>query len=90
MQVKGTVEHIGEVEVNGTFSKQNLIVLVSGQYPQSINIEFQQGNLAKLESIQLNQEVTVDIELRGRKWTDPQGVDKWFNTIVGYKVGADF
>jgi hypothetical protein len=86
MEITGTIEHIGVVEVNGTFSKQNMVVLVAGQYPQSINIEFQQGNLQLLEALQVNQEVTVSIDLRGRKWTDKEGVDKWFNTVVGYKV----
>jgi hypothetical protein len=86
MQITGKVEHIGVEETKGTFMKRELIVLIPGQYPQSICLEFQQGNTALLDALQVNQEVTVDYDLRGRKWTDPKGVDKWFNTIVGYKV----
>ncbi len=86
MTITGTVEHIGTVETKGTFVKRELIVNVAGQYPQSILVEFQQGNCALLENLQVNQEIEVGIDLRGRKWTNPEGVDKWFNTIVGFKI----
>lgn len=86
MTITGTVEHVAEQVVNGTFMKRELVVNVAGQYPQSILIEFQQGNCALLEALQFGQQIEVEFDLRGRKWTNPEGVDKWFNTIVGYKV----
>jgi single-strand DNA-binding protein len=86
MTITGTVEHVAEQVVNGTFTKRELVVNVAGQYPQSILIEFQQGNCALLETLQFGQHIDVEFDLRGRKWTNPEGVDKWFNTIVGYKI----
>lgn len=86
MTIAGTVEHVADQVVNGTFMKRELVVNVAGQYPQSILIEFQQGNCALLENLQFGQQVEVEFDLRGRKWTNPEGVDKWFNTIVGYKL----
>lgn len=86
MIITGTVEHVADQVVNGTFMKRELVVNVAGQYPQSILIEFQQGNCALLETLQFGQQIEVEFDLRGRKWTNPEGVDKWFNTIVGYKI----
>ena len=86
MTIAGTVEHVADQVVNGTFMKRELVVNVAGQYPQSILIEFQQGNCALLENLQFGQQVEVEFDLRGRKWTNSEGVDKWFNTVLGYKV----
>ena len=30
--------------------------------------------------------VDVNINLRGRKWTDPNGQVKYFNSIVGWRI----
>ncbi len=30
--------------------------------------------------------VAVDINLRGREWTNPEGVVKYFNQIQGWKI----
>jgi len=88
MELQGIIEHIGAEEVNGTFKKRSLILGTEqgSQYPQSINIEFQQDKTSLLDSLSPGQEVKVSINVAGRKWTDPNGVDKWFNTIKGWKI----
>jgi len=88
MTIKGEIEHIGTEETSGTFKKRSLILKTErdSQYPQSINIEFQQDRVDLIDPYNVGQEVTVSYNLKGRKWTDPQGVDKYFNTIVGWKI----
>jgi len=39
-----------------------------------------------LDKIIIGQEVTASINLRGRKWTDKDGNDKYFNTIEAWKI----
>jgi len=34
----------------------------------------------------IGQDVTIGVNLRGRMWTNPQGEDKYFNTIEGWKI----
>jgi len=88
MELQGTIEHITEIEENGTFKKRSLILGTEkeSQYPQSVNIEFQQGNVDLLNNKNVGDNVTVSINIKGRKWTNPEGIDKWFNNIVGWKV----
>jgi len=88
MELLGIIEHIGLIEENGTFKKRTLILGTEqeSQYPQSINIEFQQNNTALLDSLKVGDNVKVSINVAGRKWTDANGVDKWFNTIKGWKI----
>jgi len=88
MELQGIIEHIGLVEENGTFKKRTLILGTEqeSQYPQSINIEFQQNNTALLDSLNIGDNVKVSINVAGRKWTDANGIDKWFNTLKGWKA----
>ena len=85
MEVSGKVEFIGATqEVSATFSKRELVVTTSETYPQSISIEFNKCSL--LDKVNVGDDVTVGINLRGRKWVNPQGESKYFNTIQGWKI----
>jgi hypothetical protein len=89
MEVTGKVIVIGDVQTFGSgFRKRELVIETNEQYPQFLNIEFIQDNVNLLDSVQLESNITVHINLRGRKWTDPQGVDKYFNSIVGWRIST--
>jgi len=85
MEVSGRVEFIGATqEVSATFSKRELVVTTNETYPQSISIEFNKCSL--LDKVNVGDDVTVGVNLRGRKWVNPQGESKYFNTIQGWKI----
>ena len=88
MEVKGKVKLIGEIQSFGKkgFVKAELIVETDGDYPQPINIEFTGENTYFLEKLSVGDLVKVFINLRGREWTSPEGVVKYFNSIQGWKV----
>ena len=88
MEVQGTVMAVSDlVTVSEKFKKRELIVQVEGKYPQDIMIEFHQDKCDLLNSIAEGEEVTVGINLRGRKWTNPETqVDRYFNTLAGWKI----
>ena len=87
MEITGTVESKGETQqVSDSFKKRELIVTTSDQYPQSYCVEFTQDKVNLIDDIVAGQEVTVQINLRGRKWTNPDGVDKYFTSINGWKI----
>lgn len=75
-------------EVSQSFRKRELVVTTEEQYPQHILIEFHQDKCDVLNSYQVGQQVTVDLNLRGRSWTNPQGEEKYFNTIQGWRINA--
>jgi hypothetical protein len=88
--IKGKVTYVGETnQVSDKFSKRELVVTTSDQYPQTILIEFNQDKCTLLDSISIGQDVEVEYNLRGRSWTNPQGEIKYFNTIQGWNIKVE-
>lgn len=85
MKIKGTIEVI-EIVDNKVYPKTNVVIKTNEQYPQSILIEFGDKVMKVLDNYKVGQSVEVSINLRGRKWTNSQGEDKYFNTIQGWKI----
>lgn len=87
MQVKGTIKKIdATIQVSEKYSKRELVVETEGQYPQPILIQFSQDKCAILDLYKVGDSVEVDINLRGREWTSPQGEVRYFNTVEGWKM----
>lgn len=87
MEVIGKIKVIGTTqEVNASFKKRELVVTTEEQYPQFILIEFAQDKCSMLDNYKLNENVKVSINLRGREWTNPEGVVKYFNQIQGWRI----
>ncbi len=92
MELKGKIELINETKIFGSngFRKREMVLgtELDSDYPQSILVEFMQDKCDLLDSLSVGQDVTVSINLRGRKWTNNEGVDKYFNTIQGWRIEA--
>lgn len=89
MQITGRIKMIGQTqEVSQSFRKRELVVTTDEQYAQHILIEFHQDKCEVLNSYQVGQQVTVDLNLRGRSWINQQGEEKYFNTIQGWRINA--
>ena len=89
MQLKGRIELIKDAQqVTSTFTKRELVLTTdeNTDYPQSVLVEFTQDKTSLLDQYNVGDVVTVDINIRGRKWTAPDGVDKYFNTIQAWKI----
>ncbi|MDO5509734.1 MAG: DUF3127 domain-containing protein [Weeksellaceae bacterium] len=87
MEISGKVKKImDEQTFSSGFKKRELIVQTQEQYPQPISIEFLQEKADLLNDLQEGQDVKVSIDIRGREWTSPEGVVKYFNSIVGWRV----
>jgi len=89
MEVSGKIKLVNATQVvSDKFSKRTLVVVTSDQYPQEIEIQFTQDKCSLLDGIRPGQDVTIGVNLRGRMWTNPQGEEKYFNTIEGWKIDA--
>jgi len=87
MELHGKIKVINKTQtVSGSFKKRELVVTTDEQYPQHISIEFQQDKTDLLNSYAVGESVKVSINLRGRCWVNPQGEEKHFNTIVGWRI----
>lgn len=87
-EIQGKVKMIGDTQTFGSngFQKREMVVTTDEQYPQDILIEFVQDKTGLLDKYRLGDTIKVDINLRGREWTSPQGEIKYFNTIQGWRI----
>jgi hypothetical protein len=90
MEILGKIKVINpEQQISATFKKRELVVTTEDQYPQHILIEFSQDKCDLLNNFKVGQNVNVGINLRGRSWLNPQGEEKFFNSIQGWKIFED-
>ncbi|WP_420318686.1 DUF3127 domain-containing protein [Ekhidna sp.] len=82
------VEKFDTQNINDTFKKREFILefAENPQYPEFIKFELIQSNCDQLDSVNVGDDVTVNFNLKGRKWTDPQGQVKYFNSLQAWRV----
>jgi hypothetical protein len=54
-------------------------------YPRN-RVQFVQDKCDLLNNFKVGEGVKIDINLRGREWTNPQGEMVYFNTIQGWRI----
>jgi len=88
MEVTGKIKMIDQTKEVGSsgFKKRDVVVTTDEQYPQHILVQFVQDKCDLLNSYQVGEAVKIDINLRGREWTNPQGEPVSFNTIQGWRI----
>ena len=89
MEVTGRVKMIDTTKEVGSagFKKRDIVVTTDEQYPQQILVQFVQDKCELLNNYVVGDNVKIDINLRGREWTNPQGETVYFNTIQGWRIG---
>lgn len=89
MTLKGVIKLIKPIQqISATFSKREFVIETQEQYPQSIQLELQGDRVDIIDSFAEGQEVECHIGIKGRLWVSPQGEDKYFNTIVCWRITA--
>ena len=88
MEISGILKVIDETKDVGSsgFQKRDCVVTTDEQYPQHILVQFVQDKCNLLNNFQVGEAVKIDINLRGREWTNPQGETVYFNTIQGWRI----
>lgn len=88
MEVSGKIKMIDQTKEVGSagFKKRDVVVTTDEQYPQHILVQFVQDKCDLLDNYQVGESVKIDINLRGREWTNPQGETSYFNTIQGWRI----
>jgi len=86
--ITGTLKVKGEViNVSEKFKKREFVIAEnSGTYVQYISIQLTGDRCSLLDSVEVGQEITVHINLKGREWESPTGEIKYFNSIEAWKI----
>jgi single-strand DNA-binding protein len=87
MDLQGIVKKVTDLQTfSSGFQKREMILMTEEQYPQPISIEFLQDKADLPNHFSEGDRVKVAINIRGREWTSPDNVVKYFNSIVGWRV----
>lgn len=89
MNVKGKILEISDTQqVSDKFRKREFVLeyAENPQYPEYLKFEMIQDKCSIVDSYKVNDEVDVYFNLKGRKWTDPKGEVKYFNSLQAWKI----
>ena len=87
MELTGTIRKIEDTQTfKSDFKKRNLILTTDDKYPQHVAIEFLQDKTSILDNYNTGDQVKIAINIRGKEWINPEGVTKYFNSIVGWRI----
>jgi hypothetical protein len=87
MQITGILKVIRNIQqISEKFQKREFVITTQEQYPQFISLELQGDKCDIIDAYVEGEEVTCDLNLRGREWVNPHGETKYFNTIVCWKI----
>lgn len=75
------------VQVTEKFSKREFVLTdSSSMYPQDILFQLTQDKCSLIDAANVNDQIEVSFNLRGREWTSPQGEVKYFNTLEAWRI----
>ena len=89
MEIQGKLLEISDtVQIKDTFRKREFVVEYADnpQYPEFVKFECIQDKCDLLDDFSVGQEATVSFNLKGRKWIDPQGDTKYFNSLQAWRI----
>ena len=89
MEIRGKVHEVGPVQqVTDSFKKRDLIIQYAEnpQFVEYIRFEATQDRVNLFDNLTPGEEVEVSFNLRGRPWTNKDGVTSYFNSLVAWRV----
>ncbi len=89
MNVRGRILEIGDTQkISDRFQKREFVIEYSEnpQYPEYVQFEAIQDKCSLLDGYKVGDEIEVYFNLKGRKWTNPQGQVKYFNSLQAWKI----
>ena len=87
-EVKGKLLVKGETKSLGTkgFTKREFVIETNSQYHQTIQLELTKDNCSLIDDLNIGDPINAVYNLNGRKWLSPQGEDKYFNSLVCWRI----
>ena len=87
MELQGTVKKLGQTQTFASgFQKRELVLETDEQYKQYLSVDFLQDKIDLLNNVSVGDSIKIVINLYGRLWTNPQGEEKCFNSIVAWRL----
>ncbi len=91
MKIQAKVHLVGDVQqVTDTFKKRDLVVeyAENPQFIEFIKFEATQDRVNIFDSLNPGDDVEVEYNLRGKAYTNKQGVTSFFNSLVAWRINV--
>jgi len=91
MKIAGKLLEVKETQqVSDTFKKRLFVLeyAENPQYPEYISLELIQERCDLLDGFQPGQQVEVSFNLKGRKWINPEGETRYFNSLQAWRIDS--
>ena len=87
MKLEGQLKKKFETQnITASFQKREFVITTQEQYSQDILLELTQDKVTLLDKYNEGDLISVDINVRGREWINPEGVAKYFNTLQAWSI----
>ena len=89
MQIHGIIKSISETaQISDKFRKRDFVLTTdhTTNWPQFIQLELTQDKCSLIDNYKIDDEISVDFNVRGRQWTDKEGKVKTFNSLQAWKI----
>jgi single-stranded DNA-binding protein len=82
------IEVFDTQQISDAFRKREFVVeyAENPQYPEFLKFELIQTNCEQLDDLNKGDKVRISFNLKGRKWTDPSGNVKYFNSLQAWRL----
>ena len=88
MKVTGTLKVKKDTQiVSEQFSKREFVLtVIDGSFSNDILIQLTKDKCNLLNAFSIGDLLEVEINLSGKCWLNPQGEEKYFNSLNGWKI----
>lgn len=91
LEIKGRIHQINATQqVSEKFSKREVIIEYADNpsFPEQVKFELQQDKCPLADKFKIGDEVEIAFNLKGRPYTNKDGVTTYFNNMVIWKINA--
>ena len=75
------------IQVSESFSKREFVLtVVDGAFSNDILIQLTKDKVTLINDINIGDMLEVEININGKCWLNPQGEEKYFNSLNAWKV----
>jgi|APFEC2959095171_1045051.scaffolds.fasta_scaffold00005_134 hypothetical protein len=89
MNIQGRIVEIFDTtQVSEKFRKREFVVeyAENPQYPEFVKFELVQDKCDLIDNFREGEDVDISFNIRGRAWTNQQGVKNYFNSLQAWRI----
>ncbi|PVH26260.1 DUF3127 domain-containing protein [Sphingobacterium corticibacter] len=89
MEIRGKVHEIGTtIQVTESFKKRDLLVAYAEnpQFVEYLTFQAMQDRVSLFDNLTIGQDIEVSFNIKGRPWTNKDGMTTYFNTLVAWRI----